>query len=594
MSDRIQKLNKQESPASQCGRVLLRLAKNLFRLMRELPSYSSSYRVLRALDVASMTKSERVAIIDECKFPDYEMPAVYGSHARKQGNIDFHQMYQEGLAPDARTRKLHRYDNDDIEFLVLDICSEENVGALSFGSKQVTIPGTKEKATIPSLTRKRTVRDMFERYKEKCFHRGLVETTVNTREASRHAVAYISRTIYHEVVGLLTNNKEKMVKCVDYVTDLLLNEPTHRMQQIINDLVSPTSKKKLTQRLELARNFLKHQYDSHAEMEDSCPSHGLSYGLSLPSTNDDCAEMQKHGKTCRGCLFLQCFMTKDLPKAVEDSRTDANSESVSSALGFIKDSWCKFQIYQGHRMRVKNQRRAINADWEAMKEECIQKKQGGRAQVMIDWRMKWEALYFRESSKRHYGKRGTGWEGNVMRYWLYEAPSDSNGGTENARVVQISLDQILENGNQQDGLTVLSFLEALLMIAVSLKIPFLTEPATIISDNAGCYHKTELLLGIPFLNARSKSFQIGRFLHTETQDGKGVVDALFAVSGAKVMRYLSTKNANEFRTASTPKTILSEYHLLIVVKNYFLLTILAHYRGTCLGGRFDPPSDTTS
>ena len=156
-----------------------------------------------------------------------------------------------------------------------------------------------------------------------------------------------------------------------------------------------------------------------------------------------------------------------------------------------------------------------------------------------------------------------GWEGNVLRFWEYVPPTEANDFKESANLVQVSLDQLLSNGNQQCGLTVFAFLEAL-MIAISLKFPNLTDPSTLLSDNAGCYHNKELLLGILFLNARSKSFKIGVFLHTETQDGKGIADALFAISGAKVIRYLSTKEINEFRQACTPKQILGTFSLVVM------------------------------
>ena len=52
-------------------------------------------------------------------------------------------------------------------------------------------------------------------------------------------------------------------------------------------------------------------------------------------------------------------MRQMLRQAVEDSRTNANSESVDDALQFIKDSLHCFHLYQGHRNRVINQQIGI-------------------------------------------------------------------------------------------------------------------------------------------------------------------------------------------------------------------------------------------
>ena len=94
------------------------------------------------------------------------------------------------------------------------------------------------------------------------------------------------------------------------------------------------------------------------------------------------------------------------------------------------------------------------------------------------------------------------------------------------------IDQIIETDNLQDGMAVLCCVEAVL-IAIILAFLFLRE-VILISDNAGCYHKTELVLSIPLLVATIPTLQVSWILHTETQDEKGVTDTCFDVSGAQV------------------------------------------------------------
>jgi hypothetical protein len=94
------------------------------------------------------------------------------------------------------------------------------------------------------------------------------------------------------------------------------------------------------------------------------------------------------------------------------------------------------------------------------------------------------------------------------------------------------------------------------MKKVSDELPFLKH-AIIKSDNAGCYHKKELLLAIPLLNAESKGVKIGRIIHSETQDGKtGVCDGHGATAGRHCKRALKRRGeATEYNKICTAKEL---------------------------------------
>ena len=47
----------------------------------------------------------------------------------------------------------------------------------------------------------------------------------------------------------------------------------------------------------------------------------------------------------------------------------------------------------------------------------------------------------------------------------------------------------------------------------------------LVSDNAGCYQNSMLLLLVPYLSY-AHGIRVSRIIHTETQDGKSVLDAL--------------------------------------------------------------------
>ena len=244
-------------------------------------------------------------------------------------------------------------------------------------------------------------------------------------------------------------------------------------------------------------------------------------------------------------------MHSKLPSVVEDARTPANTESVDDTLLYIADSLEKFHIFQGHRLRVLNQSTYFSYLENLMAETCLELMSNCPWCLwVIDWKMKFEAQRFREASTHHYGKRGIGWHGIIVVYYTYEARCEKNKFKGRAVRHQVALDQILGNGNKQDGFAVLSKIEAA-MAQISREIPHLKH-ARVWSDNAGCYHKKELLFGIPLLNVMSSGIKILSLVHTETQDGKGLADGHFSVAFKHVVEYLVTRLMNEFRKVCPP------------------------------------------
>jgi hypothetical protein len=248
-------------------------------------------------------------------------------------------------------------------------------------------------------------------------------------------------------------------------------------------------------------------------------------------------------------------MRKLLPEAVEAARTRANSESVTDALKFIEDSLRCFHLFQGHRLRVCNQQDGFSGINDALIEECLRtKKDGTTVAIIIDWKMKFEDERFRESTMHNFGKRGSSWHEAVAKCYKYETKNVDGQLVERAVPTFIALDQLLEHSNMQDGLAVLSDLEAL-MVKVSTELPWLTR-GIIKSDNAGAYHKKELLFAIPILNAWSKGIKISRVFHSETQDGKDVCDSHGAIGHRQVIQYLTTREFDtEYRQVCTSRAL---------------------------------------
>ena len=177
-----------------------------------------------------------------------------------------------------------------------------------------------------------------------------------------------------------------------------------------------------------------------------------------------------------------------------------------------------------------------------MKQECLENKTSSKhALVVIDWKMKFESMSARETSQEHFGKQGIAWHGCLLKFFRYEEGS--------AVRYNIYADQIMEGSNKQDSLAVASMIEAVLY-QIHEELSFLE--ITLQSDNAGCYQSKDLLLAIALISALSP-IKVTGFIHTETQDGKGDIDAHFARSMAHLVSFMHTSHSNKIQRIVTAK-----------------------------------------
>ena len=73
---------------------------------------------------------------------------------------------------------------------------------------------------------------------------------------------------------------------------------------------------------------------------------------------------------------------------------------------------------------------------------------------------------------------------------------------------------------------------------------------TLQTDNVGCYQSKEFLLLLAILNGCNK-IKVTRYIHTETQDGKGLIDAHFAKGTAHLLKFMKTSQQNRIQVIAT-------------------------------------------
>lgn len=107
------------------------------------------------------------------------------------------------------------------------------------------------------------------------------------------------------------------------------------------------------------------------------------------------------------------------------------------------------------------------------------------------------------------------------------------------------MDQIASEGCKQDVYSVFASLEAALM-SIVIDLPFIKH-LSLQSDNATSYQNNFLILAIFYLNHIFKKYglRIIQFIHTETQDGKSLLDADFATAARFLRNFLKNLRNNK-------------------------------------------------
>ena len=141
------------------------------------------------------------------------------------------------------------------------------------------------------------------------------------------------------------------------------------------------------------------------------------------------------------------FMCSRIEELVEHtSNTCVDKHQRDNAKRIARDTAEKFSLYMAHSLWYTNQCVGIKKLHNEIQSECIATKGlKTRAILIVDFKMKFEAKSASESTVEHFGKRGIGWHGCTLIYYLYQQSQDDNGNSLMfAKKHIMYIDQILE------------------------------------------------------------------------------------------------------------------------------------------------------
>ncbi len=458
------------------------------------------------------------------------------------------------------------------------ILNEQNVSSVSWGSKTILSQSIGE-IVLPKLTRKLEISEMYRKYK-----------ALATDDTER-----LKMTSFYAISNVLTTNDESMLQSIDYVSGLLANESCETLQDIVDKLVPTELHKKCTKYITVAKNFMKNQFKDQIMIEDDCCFHTLEYAL----CKDIPLRENTSDNACKFPFFV-CDYIKSIinPSGNKNSNvssyptgesTTTNNPSTNvggssnetdsmdtisdvdetsiipenvrkDATDVIDGINEKFRLFLSHQARCQCQSVAISLIEDEIKELCSKSKGNQiKALIIMDFKMKFESKSSRETTIEHYGKRGIGWHGFAVIFYLLD---DNSQPYKNI----VYFDQILSDDNAQDALTVAGLLEITIRTIIS-ELPFIKE-AVVTSDNASCYQNHFITYMMAIYNKKfSGEFFIESYQHSETQDGKSLLDAHFATSNRHLVTFMKTWRDNRVTRINTAKGLSHALSFNLGLKN---------------------------
>lgn len=330
-------------------------------------------------------------------------------------------------------------------------------------------------------------------------------------------------TIYN-LANTLTVGADTARTAIDYVVAILVNDNAKVVTKVINAHFNEVDASIWRTHLDVLVNFVKYQFDDHVRMAGNCATHNAAYALTGASGVEP-----KGPITCDACKFPLFVMDELLRMAQQWEASQAQPDGSSTVL---QDCRQKFKLYMGHRVRVVRQQDEIAEIRISQQAMCTEATPVSLGLCTIDYKMKQQDKYYREDSIKHFGKRGISWHGAMVSYFEWDVQSS----VPKERVLY--MDHVVESESKQDWLSVVALVEAVMSEIARLTA---VRRVVLLSDNASYYKSPALLLFFPTISRDTGVF-ISRYIHTEVQDGKSLLDAHFGRCTGQITQFLNKGN----------------------------------------------------
>ena len=480
--------------------------------------------LMEAVKPGSEARATLSTVLCQTPIPGLQtMTGIDSVRHTAQGQLDYAQALETSIVPmEFRTKT---YSPAKVKLLVRWLLDGENVQMVSWAKKWALTDAGRQ--LIPCLSRKKQKSAMWRCYK----------SSVNNEDR-------VGYSTFMMVAGALTGKQQKSVKAVDYLVAELVNQNRGRLERLIRKKAPAGEQKDLVLELRKVFDFVKSAFKTRIGGSSSaCPSHSKAWGLGVEDTVRTAvlAQESTYAKSLlqdQPDLFRGCKAP-----AVTEQVTDEETASIfrwfehrlkpavsAEHHELVDEAVEKVRVFMGHQVRTAVQQDAIREANERLQRDpglCI---------VIADYKMKIEPSQHRESTVEHYGKRGISYHGCCVAF------IEKEGEERHLRLRYF--DTVIEGDAAQDIGSTLSIVEDVLM-RIRHEMPQHVESIIFQSDNARTYQNLCLPLMIGEMAAAANLF-CERILHTETQDGKCIVDAHFQKVNQQIQKFVdSTEDWDE-------------------------------------------------
>lgn len=262
--------------------------------------------------------------------------------------------------------------------------------------------------------------------------------------------------------------------------------------------------KKLITEMEEVFQYIKYGYRSSIG-KDACPSHSIEHALRI-----DGGKLSQEVTCPQTWAIFAWFEKLKTFFALNEPCRKIVTELVE-----------KIVIYMGHILRTEVQQRRIN---DIDTKHVLVKKGSTHAKLILDFKMKLNPCECQEAGIMHYGKRGISFHGTALIF--------VNDAGE--REIHWLGTVIQGDAKQNAGMTI-AVTEDVIARAAAI-VPDRITTFTLQSDNASNYQNHLYVLMMRELCP--EGFMCTRVLHTESQDGKCIVDGHFQKVGWQIAKFV--------------------------------------------------------
>lgn len=327
----------------------------------------------------------------------------------QQARKDWDNFLCNGALPDSFKTKTRR-NEDEIKAALNFIFQFPNIQMLSWGTKRIKVGN--ERLLFPALLRRKTSEKMYRDYVSSI--QAISEDIIQTNTTKP-----LGRTVFLQIVDNVTRGQLKRKAAVDYVLCTLVYDNIRTLRELVRaEMIHDEDQNLFLSQLDAVEEFMKFTMLEHISA-DSDTLHDPDFALHASIDNGDKVETQ-----CMTCLS---------PFQVVDNIRRKTGSEREDIVEFLQDAEEKMVLYMGHQHRCYNQERRISDIFGELREDVALSK----ADVLPDYKMKFEPIRYREKTTEFFGKKGIEWHGAAIFY----CRADSSHETENVSSQHVPVPQ---------------------------------------------------------------------------------------------------------------------------------------------------------